>query len=130
MLRYLRCCIGLDEKTKEWAEDKKTKTYNRRDSQMVTHSSTSRPVQCLCIAERTGYNSRNRAFQEMAAPHLASWCSDGHYSAAQHTGQGSANASGSEKTLRLDGGVPRTYQLACLKAEHFSEPFHPRRIAG
>jgi hypothetical protein len=30
------------------------KTYNRRDSQMVTHSSTSRPVQCLCMAERTG----------------------------------------------------------------------------
>jgi hypothetical protein len=29
-------------------------TYNRRDSQMVTHSSTSRPVQCLCMAERTG----------------------------------------------------------------------------
>jgi hypothetical protein len=35
---------------KKW----KTKTYNRRDSQMVTHSSTSRPVQCLCMAERTG----------------------------------------------------------------------------
>jgi hypothetical protein len=32
----------------------KIKTYNRRDSQMVTHSSTSRPVQCLCMAERTG----------------------------------------------------------------------------
>jgi hypothetical protein len=32
----------------------KMKTYNRRDSQMVTHSSTSRPVQCLCMAERTG----------------------------------------------------------------------------
>ena len=32
----------------------KRKTYNRRDSQMVTHSSTSRPVQCLCMAERTG----------------------------------------------------------------------------
>jgi hypothetical protein len=30
-------------------------TYNRRDSQMVTHSSTSRPVQCLCMAERTEY---------------------------------------------------------------------------
>jgi hypothetical protein len=36
------------------AHTKKTKTYNRRDSQMVTHSSTSRPVQCLCMAERTG----------------------------------------------------------------------------
>jgi hypothetical protein len=35
-------------------KDKKTKTYNRRDSQMVTHSSTSHPVQCLCMAERTG----------------------------------------------------------------------------
>jgi hypothetical protein len=35
-------------------QKKKTKTYNRRDSQMVTHSSTSRPVQCLCMAERTG----------------------------------------------------------------------------
>jgi hypothetical protein len=33
---------------------KKTTTYNRRDSQMVTHFSTSRPVQCLCMAERTG----------------------------------------------------------------------------
>jgi len=32
---------------------KKTKTYNRRDSQMVTHSSTSRPVQCSYMAERT-----------------------------------------------------------------------------
>jgi hypothetical protein len=36
------------------SRDKKIKTYNRRDSQMVTHSSTSRPVQCLCMAERTG----------------------------------------------------------------------------
>jgi hypothetical protein len=35
-------------------KEQKTKTYNRRDSQMVTHSSTSRPVQCLCMAERTG----------------------------------------------------------------------------
>jgi hypothetical protein len=35
---------------------KKTKTYNRRDCQMVTHSSTSRPVQRLCIAERTEYS--------------------------------------------------------------------------
>jgi hypothetical protein len=34
--------------------NQKTKTYNRRDSQMVTHSSTSRPVQCLCMAEQTG----------------------------------------------------------------------------
>jgi hypothetical protein len=34
--------------------EQKIKTYNRRDSQMVTHSSTSRPVQCLCMAERTG----------------------------------------------------------------------------
>jgi hypothetical protein len=36
------------------SKKKKTTTYNRRDSQMVTHSSTSRPVQCLCMAERTG----------------------------------------------------------------------------
>jgi hypothetical protein len=35
-------------------QKKNAKTYNRRDSQMVTHSSTSRPVQCLCMAERTG----------------------------------------------------------------------------
>jgi hypothetical protein len=34
--------------------NQQAKTYNRRDSQMVTHSSTSRPVQCLCMAERTG----------------------------------------------------------------------------
>jgi hypothetical protein len=33
---------------------KDKRTYNRRDSQMVTHSSTSRPIQCLCMAERTG----------------------------------------------------------------------------
>jgi hypothetical protein len=38
----------------EFQRPAKTKTYNRRDSQMVTHSSTSRPVQCLCMAERTG----------------------------------------------------------------------------
>jgi hypothetical protein len=37
-----------------YKQKKKAKTYNRRDSQMVTHSSTSRPVQCLCMAERTG----------------------------------------------------------------------------
>jgi hypothetical protein len=30
------------------------KTYNRRDSQMVTHSSTSRPVQCLCYGRADG----------------------------------------------------------------------------
>jgi hypothetical protein len=41
---------GTIKKIDNW----KTKTYNRRDSQMVTHSSTSRPVQCLCMAERTG----------------------------------------------------------------------------
>jgi hypothetical protein len=35
-------------------QNETTKTYNRRDSQMVTHSSTSRPVQCLCMAERMG----------------------------------------------------------------------------
>jgi hypothetical protein len=34
--------------------EQKVKTHNRRDSQMVTHSSTSRLVQCLCMAERTG----------------------------------------------------------------------------
>ena len=34
--------------------DPKGKTYSRRDSQMVTHSNTSRPIQCLCMAERTG----------------------------------------------------------------------------
>ena len=39
-------CMTLGQQNK--------KTYNRRDSQMVTHSSTSRPVQCLCMAERTG----------------------------------------------------------------------------
>jgi hypothetical protein len=43
--------IQVYEVAKTWME---YKTYNRRDSQMVTHSSTSRPVQCLCMAERTG----------------------------------------------------------------------------
>ncbi|KAF2704339.1 hypothetical protein K504DRAFT_519000, partial [Pleomassaria siparia CBS 279.74] len=32
----------------------KTKTYNSRDSPMVTHLTTSPPVRCLCKAERTG----------------------------------------------------------------------------
>ncbi|KAF2715093.1 hypothetical protein K504DRAFT_368489, partial [Pleomassaria siparia CBS 279.74] len=32
----------------------KTKTYNSRDSPMVTHLTTSPPVQCLNIAEQTG----------------------------------------------------------------------------
>ena len=46
---------GEARQGKKWTTRiKKTKTYNRRDSQMVTHSSTSRPVQCLCMAERTG----------------------------------------------------------------------------
>jgi hypothetical protein len=45
-------CV-LDDQDHEEGQ-KETKTYNRRDSQMVTHSSTSRPVQCLCMAERTG----------------------------------------------------------------------------
>jgi hypothetical protein len=44
----------LPRKQKARMQVKKTKTYNRRDSQMVTHSSTSRPVQYLCMAERTG----------------------------------------------------------------------------
>jgi hypothetical protein len=42
-----------DEKSGLPTAKQKSKTYNRRDSQMVTHSSTSRPVQCLCMAERT-----------------------------------------------------------------------------
>jgi hypothetical protein len=41
-------CLPLEQKIIQ------RETYNRRDSQMVTHSSTSRPVQCLCMAERTG----------------------------------------------------------------------------
>ncbi|KAF2797394.1 hypothetical protein K505DRAFT_235632, partial [Melanomma pulvis-pyrius CBS 109.77] len=32
----------------------KSKTYNSRDSPMVTHLTTSPPVSCLCKAERTG----------------------------------------------------------------------------
>lgn len=43
--------VSLSEKR---VKEMEAKTYNRRDSQMVTHSSTSRPVQCLCMAERTG----------------------------------------------------------------------------
>ena len=43
-----------DSHTLRYVLRQKAKTYNRRDSQMVTHSSTSRPVQCLCMAERTG----------------------------------------------------------------------------
>jgi hypothetical protein len=46
--------VVAEKQSEDDREVKKTKTYNRRDSQMVTHSSTSRPVQCLCMAERTG----------------------------------------------------------------------------
>jgi hypothetical protein len=46
---------GSERSTRGWQKKvSNSKTYNRRDSQMVTHSSTSRPVQCLCMAERTG----------------------------------------------------------------------------
>ena len=46
-------CFGASA-SMEISKKIEIKTYNRRDSQMVTHSSTSRPVQCLCMAERTG----------------------------------------------------------------------------
>jgi hypothetical protein len=46
--------MGLMLRILQQKKIKEVKTYNRRDSQMVTHSSTSRPVQCLCMAERTG----------------------------------------------------------------------------
>ncbi|KAF2788045.1 hypothetical protein K505DRAFT_395440 [Melanomma pulvis-pyrius CBS 109.77] len=36
------------------SKKKKSKTYNSRDSPMVTHLTTSPPVSCLCKAERTG----------------------------------------------------------------------------
>ncbi|KAF2714664.1 hypothetical protein K504DRAFT_367030, partial [Pleomassaria siparia CBS 279.74] len=36
------------------AVNKKAKTYNSRDSPMVTHLTTSPPVRCLNIAEQTG----------------------------------------------------------------------------
>jgi hypothetical protein len=49
-----RKLLWLTRRRMRTRKDEKTKTYNRRDSQMVTHSSTSRPVQCLCMAERTG----------------------------------------------------------------------------
>ena len=45
---------GKNETLSSNIAKRSAKTYNRRDSQMVTHSSTSRPVQCLCMAERTG----------------------------------------------------------------------------
>jgi hypothetical protein len=54
-LGALKLCKGATAKKPTCMDpEQKTKTYNRRDSQMVTHSSTSRPVQCLCMAERTG----------------------------------------------------------------------------
>ena len=51
-----KCCrsANLLQNCKNTRNGQKAKTYNRRDSQMVTHSSTSLPVQCLCTAERTG----------------------------------------------------------------------------
>jgi hypothetical protein len=53
-MELLRCQLKQKDFYMHVSSDKKSKTYNRRDSQMVTHSSTSRPVQCLCMAERTG----------------------------------------------------------------------------
>ena len=47
-------CLSTTAYSAQLVGHSKAKTYNRRDSQMVTHSSTSRPVQCLCMAERTG----------------------------------------------------------------------------
>ena len=35
-------------------ELKQCKTYSRRDSHVVTHRSTNRPVRCLSSGERTG----------------------------------------------------------------------------
>jgi hypothetical protein len=35
---------------------------------MVTHSSTSRPVQCLCMAERTEYTVVTRSWTGSALP--------------------------------------------------------------
>jgi hypothetical protein len=63
-----RCCLLvfcslIDENANKrigMVDKNKSKTYSRRDSQMVTHSSTSRPVQCLCMAERTKYDLLTR----------------------------------------------------------------------
>jgi hypothetical protein len=38
---------------------------------MVTHSSTSRPVQCLCMAERTEYTVVTRPTCGKAQPHTS-----------------------------------------------------------
>jgi hypothetical protein len=54
VLRVHSDSVLVEEMCKWQKLERKNKTYNRRDSQMVTHSSTSRPVQCLCMAERTG----------------------------------------------------------------------------
>ena len=35
-------------------KDRKDKTYSSWDSHVVTHRSTNQPVNCLCMAERTG----------------------------------------------------------------------------
>jgi hypothetical protein len=58
-MELLRCQLKQKDFYMHVSSDKKSKTYNRRDSQMVTHSSTSRPVQCLCMAERTECSSVN-----------------------------------------------------------------------
>ena len=42
-------------------EGKNKKTYNSRDSLMVTHSTTDQPIFCLCMAERTGYPVQGRS---------------------------------------------------------------------
>ncbi|KAF2796447.1 hypothetical protein K505DRAFT_401120, partial [Melanomma pulvis-pyrius CBS 109.77] len=41
-------------KRESFLPPKNSKTYNSRDSPMVTHLTTSPPVSCLCKAERTG----------------------------------------------------------------------------
>nr|POE77924.1 hypothetical protein CFP56_09566 [Quercus suber] len=37
-----------------FVEECQNKTYNSEDSHVVTHRTTNSPVDCLCMAERTG----------------------------------------------------------------------------
>jgi hypothetical protein len=86
----------LVQKRTEWLgptirKTKKILTYNRRDSQMVTHSSTSHPVQCLCMAERTGCPVLTDLWSYVLRICIFDIYSSNQYSSAEQSEKGKAN---------------------------------------
>ncbi|KAF2726033.1 hypothetical protein K431DRAFT_56819 [Polychaeton citri CBS 116435] len=49
-----RTCTYLQTRKDHTLDSKKTKTFNRRDSHLVTHDTTNHPLHCLSKPERTG----------------------------------------------------------------------------